>query len=253
MNRLRALLVIVLGLGLAAGMVMAGVWQFEVYGRQGADAAARRAAEPPIPLTSVALVGEPIRDGYGRTVTFRGSYEPAHQILLPVADRTDAYRVVTLLRQDDGSAVAVVRGVVTETASSRGGRPPLTPPQNAAVAPPPPEGQQTQNGILLPSEASAASPGGPDGLSSVRVPQLAQRWPGPLVEGFVTLTAAEATAQGLEPAVVALPEGRGRLRNAAYALQWWLFAGFTLVMAIRMARDVGRVPSAPLRLPSHDA
>ena len=237
MNRLRALLLILLGLGLAAGMVLAGVWQLRVYASQGAEAAARRAAEPPVPLTSVAPVGEPIRDGYGRTVTVRGSYEPAHQILVPVTDRTDAYRVVTLLRQDDGRAVAVVRGVVTESGD----------------APPPPEAPQTQSGILLPSEEAAVSPGGPDGLGSVRVPQLAQRWPGPLVEGFVTLTAAEATAQGLEPAVVALPEGRGRLRNAAYALQWWLFAGFTLVMAIRMARDVGRVPSAPLRLPSHDA
>jgi hypothetical protein len=85
------------------------------------------------------------------------------------------------------------------------------------------------------------------------VPQLAQRWPGPLVEGFVTLSAAEATAHGLEQAAVTLPEGRGRLRNGAYALQWWLFAGFTLVMAVRMARDVARTPGADgppsLRLP----
>ena len=253
MNRLRALLLILLGLGLAAGMVLAGVWQLRVYASQGAEAAARRAAEPPVPLTSVAPVGEPIRDGYGRTVTLRGSYEPAHQILVPVTDRTDAYRVVTLLRQDDGRAVAVVRGVVTETASSRRGRPPLTPPQNAAAAPPPPEAPRTQSGILLPSEEAAVSPGGPDGLGSVRVPQLAQRWPGPLVEGFVTLTAAEATAQALEPAVVALPEGRGRLRNAAYALQWWLFAGFTLVMSVRIARDVGRTYSPAQHLPSPDA
>ena len=36
-----------------------------------------------------------------------------------------------------------------------------------------------------------------------------------------------------------LPEARGRLRNGAYAIQWWLFAGFTLVMAVRMARDLG--------------
>ena len=237
MNRLRALLLILLGLGLAAGMVLAGVWQLRVYASQGAEAAARRAAEPPVPLTSVAPVGEPIRDGYGRTVTLRGSYEPAHQILVPATDRTDAYRVVTLLRQDDGRAVAVVRGVVTESGD----------------APPPPEAPQTQSGILLPSEEAAVSPGGPDGLGSVRVPQLAQRWPGPLVEGFVTLTAAEATAQALEPAVVALPEGRGRLRNAAYALQWWLFAGFTLVMSVRIARDVGRTDSPAQHLPSPDA
>jgi cytochrome oxidase assembly protein ShyY1 len=224
MNRLRALLVVLLGIGLAAGMATAGVWQLQVYQRQGAEAAARRAAEPPVPLTEAAPVGAPVRNGYGRTVTFRGSYEAAHQVLVPVADRTDAYRVVTLLRQGDGSAVAVVRGIVMET----------------AAAPPPPEGPQTQSGILLPSEDAVASPGAPEDMGSVRVPQLAQRWPGPLVEGFVTLSPAEASAQGLEPVVVALPEGRGRLRNGAYALQWWLFAGFTLVMAVRIARDVGR-------------
>jgi surfeit locus 1 family protein len=240
MNRLRALLVVLLGVALAAGMVTAGLWQLRVYQRQGAEAAARRAAEPPVPLTEAAPIGVPVRDGYGRTVTFRGLYEAAHQVLVPVADRTDAYRVVTLLRQDDGSAVAVVRGVVTET----------------GTAPPPPDGRQAQSGLLLPSEQPVASPGGPEELSSIRVPQLAQRWPGPLVDGFVTLAAAESSAQGLEPAVVALPEGRGRLRNAAYALQWWLFAAFTAVMAVRIARDVARTPPSephpPLHLPSHD-
>src|SRR5918992_5051551 len=149
MNRLRALLVVLLGLGLAAGMVTAGLWQLRVYQRQGAEAAARRAAEPPEPLTEAAPVGAPVRDGYGRTVTFRGSYEAAHQVLVPVADRTDAYRVVTLLRQDDGSAVAVVRGVVTETAAA-----------------PPPEDTQTGSGILLPSEQPVASAGGPEELGS---------------------------------------------------------------------------------------
>ena len=84
---------------------------------------------------------------------------------------------------------------------------------------------------------------GPDGIGSVRIPQLAQRWPGPLVEGYVTLGPADAQTQGLQPAPTLLPEGRGRLRNGAYALQWWLFAGFTLVMAVRMARDVGRSPA----------
>jgi surfeit locus 1 family protein len=227
MNRLRALLVILLGIGLAAGMVTAGLWQLRVYQRQGAESAARRAALPPVPLTVVAPVGAPVRDGYGRTVTFHGSYEAAHQVLVPVADRTDAFRVVTLLRQEDGSAVAVVRGIVSESSS----------------APAPPEGPQPQSGILLPSEEADASPDGSKDVGSVRVPQLAQQWPGPLVEGFVTLSAAEASAQSLEPAVVALPEGRGRLRNGAYALQWWLFAGFTVVMAVHIARDVGRRPA----------
>ena len=120
--------------------------------------------------------------------------------------------------------------------------------------PPPPGGPQQIRGVLLPSEPAAQGIGA-DGLGSLRIPQLAQRWPGPLIDGFVTLDAADAGAQGLEPAPVVLPEGRGRLRNGAYALQWWLFAAFTVVMAVRIARDVGRPPvAADLEppLPSRD-
>jgi hypothetical protein len=43
----------------------------------------------------------------------------------------------------------------------------------------------------------------------------------------------------LAPAEWRLPEARGRLRNGAYAMQWWLFAAFTLFMAFRIARDIG--------------
>ena len=118
--------------------------------------------------------------------------------------------MVTLLRQADGSAVAVVRGVVTaELGRAAADRPPVT-----------------QVGVLLPSEDAA-----PDRLPAGRArlgagAQLAQQWPGPLVDGFVMLSAADAAAQGLEPAPPRLPEARGRLRNGAYAVQWWLFAAF---------------------------
>jgi surfeit locus 1 family protein len=223
MARVRAALVVLLGLVLAAGMVTAGWWQLEVYRRQGAEAAAARAAEPARPLPSVVRAGSPVQDGYGRTVTLRGAYEGEHQVQVALPDRTDAFRVVTLLRLDNGDAVAVIRGVVTET-----------------TAGPPPVEVLEQSGILLPSE-EAVDPSARSGeLSSVRIAQLAQRWPGPLVDGLVVLGPAEAQAQGLTPAEVALPEARGRLRNGAYALQWWLFAAFAVVMAIRIARDVAR-------------
>jgi hypothetical protein len=140
--------------------------------------------------------------------------------------------VVSLLRTDDGRALAVVRGMLFA----------LDP------LPPPPPGPQQVRGVLLPSEGAVGPSDGPDGIGSVRIPQLAQRWPGPLIEGFVTLGPADAQAQGLQAAPVPLPEGRGRLRNGAYALQWWLFAGFTVVMAVRMARDLAQ-PSPRDTLP----
>ena len=94
----------------------------------------------------------------------------------------------------------------------------------------------------MPSEETGSGGGG----DKVVLPVLAQQWPGPLVGGFVTLSAPAAAAQRLEPAPVALPEAPGRLRNGAYAIQWWLFAGFTLVMTTRIIRDVGRDADAAL-------
>lgn len=220
MTRLRQVLIVALGLLVAAGMVWLGIWQLDVYTAQGEAVALRRAAEPPVDLASVAPAGAAVRDGYGRSVQFEGSYLGQHQLELPVGDRPDRHRVLTPLRQPDGSIVAVVRGLGT----------------GAAADPPP--GRVNQVGVLLPSEQSA---GGPvTELTAVQLPVLAQRWPGPLVDGFVILSAADAREQGLEPAVASLPTGSGRLRNGAYALQWWVFAAFAVAMAIRMARDQGR-------------
>ena len=170
-----------------------------------------------MPLGSVAPAGAAVRDGYGRTVTFAGTYDPAHQRLLAVDGVTDRHRVATLLRTDDGAGVVVVRGVATETGST------------------PPTGRQEEVGLLLPSEEPGQMESGDQ---PVRVAELVQTWPGPLVDGYVTLSAGDATSQGLEPAEVRLPEGRGRLRNGAYAMQWWLFAGFAVVMSVRIARDL---------------
>jgi cytochrome oxidase assembly protein ShyY1 len=229
MTRFWQVLVIALGLAVAAAMVMMGYWQLEVYRNQGQAAAERRAAAPPVPISSVARAGAPVKDGYGRSVTVEGSYDPALQLLVPVEDRTDQFRVLSGLRQPDGSLVAVVRGVVFET----------------ATAPTPPSGPVHQVGVLLPSEEHVPETDLSSGqLASVRLPALAQQWPGPMIDGFVTLSSADASKQQLAPAEWRLPEARGRLRNGAYAMQWWLFAAFTLFMSFRIARDLGIEPEA---------
>lgn len=220
--------VVALGVVLAAAMVVLGVWQLDVYQRQGNDAALRRAAAPPVALSAVAPPGGTVDDGYGRRVTFSGTYEPGLQVVVP-GDR--GYRVLTGLRQADGSVVAVVRGA-----------------EPGPGSPVPPTGTVSRTGVLLPSEETAESTAVlPDGqIGSVRLPTLAQTWPSPLVNGFVTLDADGSSAEGLSPVEVDLPEGQGRLRNGAYALQWWVFAAFALGMSIRVARDIGRLEERDL-------
>jgi cytochrome oxidase assembly protein ShyY1 len=208
-------------------MVVLGFWQLQVYHRQGAAAAARQASAPPIPLSSVARPGAPANEGFGRPVAFEGSYDPSLQLLVPEADGA-GFRVLTALRQADGSVVAVVRGIVPEP-----------------DAPPPPNGLVQQVGVLLPTEEHVPEADLPSGqIASVRLPALAQQWPGPMIDGFVTLSSADAASQGLAAPPLQLPEAPGRLRNVAYVGQWWLFAAFVLFMTFRMARDIGREDGA---------
>jgi cytochrome oxidase assembly protein ShyY1 len=227
MTRFKQALVITLGIGLAAVMVGLGFWQLQVYHRQGAAAAARQASAPPIPLSSVARPGAPANEGFGRPVAFEGSYDPALQLLVPEEDGA-GFRVLTALRQADGSVVAVIRGIVPEP-----------------NAPPPPKSPVQQVGVLLPTEEHVPETDLPSGqIASVRLPALAQQWPGPMIDGFVILSSADAASQGLAAAPLQLPEAPGRLRNVAYVGQWWLFAAFVLFMAFRMARDIGREEGA---------
>lgn len=216
---LRQVLIVLAGLLAAGLMVVAGLWQLDVYQQQGQAQAERRATQPAVAVSSVAQAGEVIVDGYGRRVQFSGAYLPGVQVLVPVEGSGD-FRVVSALRLDDGDVLPVVRGLVA-----------------SPDAPPAPTAASTGAGVLLPSEEAPAGDL-PDGqLSSVRVTTLAQQWPGPLVSGYATLSAADAAAQGLRPAAVQLPEAPGRLRNGAYALQWWVFAAFALALAVKMARD----------------
>lgn len=224
MVRLKQALIVLAGAALAAVMAVLGVWQLDVYHAQGARRAAERAAQAPVALTSVAPAGTAVTDGYGRSVSFDGTYDAALALLVPVEGTVGQFRVVTAFRQSDGSVVPVVRGLTT-----------------SRTVPDPPAGPVRQVGVLLPSEEDQrGAVDAPGQLSTIRIPVLAQRWPGPLVSGFVTLAPDESARQHLTPVTLALPSASGRLRNGAYALQWWVFAAFAVILAVRMARDYGR-------------
>ncbi|WP_152365121.1 SURF1 family protein [Microlunatus speluncae] len=221
--------VILLGLLLAAAMGVLGYWQAQVYQSQGLEAAAQRAAEPARPLTEVAPVGVAVADGYGRTVTMTGSYRSDLQLLVRSGD--GQVRVLTGFEQADGSLVAVVRGLL---------------PAGASTPPPLPSGTLTQTGFFLPSEDDGEAGGDRAGeIPAIRVQRLAQTWPGSLVNGYVTLAPADADRQGIAAAPYRLPDAPGRLRNGAYAVQWWVFAAFAIGMSIKVSRDLGKPRQQP--------
>lgn len=216
-------LVGVVGFGLALAMIWLGLWQMQVFESKENSSAVARAAQPAVWLLDFVGTDGTVGDIYGKTVWVSGSYQPADQVLVAGEDGT--VRVLTALLLADGRVLPVVRGTVGS----------LTVP-----APPPPAGTVTQTGVFLPSEARADHPVPADALGSVRLPLLAQRWSQPLLPGFITLGAADAAAQGLSPAIAVLPTGEGSVQNIGYALQWWVFAAFAVLLTVRFVRTIGR-------------
>ncbi|MGV8849166.1 MAG: SURF1 family protein [Propionibacteriaceae bacterium] len=217
-SRLVPLLIVALGVVLALVMGWLGLWQAQVFVNTGKSAAAAITEGPPLPLDE-SVTGDAIGGLWGHTVLITGKYLPTQQVRVVGEDGTQ--RVVTAFRLNDGRVVAVARGVGAVTAKA-------------------PEGLLTQSGVFLPTEAQAdhAVPAG--AYASVRLQALAQNWPQQVVSGYLTLDAAEASRQGLAAAPVVLPALQGEERNAGYALQWWAFAAFALVMSVVIARNYRR-------------
>lgn len=214
------LAVVLLGTVVTLAMLLLGLWQMQVFEDQGDRDAARRAAAAPVELLPQIPRDGSVGDVYGRNVTVHGSYRSAESVI--VADRDGTRRILTALILADGRALPVVRGTTSGPAT------------------PPPDGELTVTGVFLPSEAGDDR-SVPDGeLSSVRLPVLQQRWAEQLTPGFITQQGSDATAQGLSPAVVKLPSQDGKFRNFGYALQWWVFAAFAVVMTVIWVRTLAR-------------
>lgn len=224
-------LIVVVGATVAMIMVFLGLWQMSTFRTQGAEANRQRAEQPAVTLPAQAS-GEEVMALYGRQVTVTGEYLPDHQVYVGEAP---PMRVLTAFRTTDGRVIAIVRGQV-----ARGQKPP-----------PPPPGRVTQTGLLMPSEKKRDELPAQDlpqpRIPAVKLEALAQSWPGPMVNGFLTLGASDSKSQTMTPVQVELPEGEGRARNAGYALQWWVFAAFALVMTVVWARQVSGAPRRPGR------
>ncbi len=211
---------LIVAVGVVAALIMGwlGLWQAQVFANQGKSAAAAITGEP-IAALDASVTGDGVNGLWGRTVSVTGHYIATQQVLVVSKDGTG--RVLTGFQLADGRVVAIARGVGSGREV-------------------PPSGDLTQTGVFLPTEAAADWPVPSGTYGSVRLQALAQVWPQPVVSGYVTLDASEAQSQGLSVAAVVLPTLDGQFRNAGYALQWWAFAIFALVMSVLLARNYRR-------------
>lgn len=172
----------------------------------------------------------------GRPVTVSGTYDAGRQVLVSGKrlGGQDGYWVLTPLRTASGALVPVVRGFAAGSTA----RAPAA--QLAPVT-----GTVSVRGVLqVPEEGTDSTARPPTGtVVAADTADLVNLWGGPI---YNVLVFTSAGSSGVAPGAVALtpvppaPADSGGgigLRNAAYAVQWWLFAVFALLLWWRMVRQ----------------
>jgi cytochrome oxidase assembly protein ShyY1 len=179
----------------------------------------------------------------GREVRVAGEFEPAGSLVVPgrALEGRTGYLVLSPFRvSDDGTGgeswadlsgapvLAVVRGWVASPAD--------------AAALTVPEGDVTLTGWLQVGEATSGSAAVVDGQTEqIALSALVNEWGGPIYTGYLVATQGPGSPE--DGGVAALPRptldgGSGaNLQNVFYALQWWLFGGFAVLLWVRLVRD----------------
>jgi cytochrome oxidase assembly protein ShyY1 len=214
-----------LALVLIVVMTALGLWQLSVFDDRQQRDGAEQLEQEPVPLEDVMGPDDAFPgDAVGRPVTVEGRYEvgePLYVEGLPGHD--DAYAVVAPLVDATGSAILVVRG-------STDARP--------AAVPPAPEGPVSVVGVLEPSTADGEPVDENRVATGLRIAELVPGFSRDLYSGYVVLRTSEPP-EPLPPVEPPIPDPSlaAGLRNLAYALQWWVFAGFVGFMWWRIVRD----------------
>ncbi len=204
-----------------------GRWQLGVAEDTASrEALAQARSLTPVDLTTVLAPHTAFPGELGtRPVTATGAYADQGQVLVPdrLLGGVSGLWVITPFVLDEGGAtLPVLRGFVED-------------PQEAGA---PPTGTLTITGALAPGESPVTGTLPEGQIGSVDLSVLVNTWPGDLYNAFVFL-AAEDPVAGAQLTKVPTPVAPSGLkwRNAAYAVQWWVFAAFAFWMWWRMVRD----------------
>lgn len=212
-----------------------GLWQLNVARDKGQAEAIKAAPTRPVAALSTVLqpnAAFPV-DGSGRRITATGRYDAAEQLLVTprrLHGRTGYWVLTPLVLEGTGARIAVMRGFVTEPGQA------TRPPADTAV---------TVSGTLAPGEspADSASALPPGQIGTIDMSVLVNMWHGPVYNAFVFATGEQPDVTAASgPQIQRVPPppligGGLAWRNAAYALQWWVFALFAAYMWWRMVRD----------------
>jgi len=215
----RSVALTVLAVILSALCIVAGLWQ----GSRTRDIveAEQAALSAPIPVLEAASVDGFPATSVGRPVTAAGEYADAEQLLVAQREldaRPGNWVIAPFVI--DGVTVAVLRGWVES-------------PTSPALAVP--AGPVRLEGALQPFEDFYAEQARrPDGaLVAVSRSEIEGAWGGRVVSLILVLRSeAPASVPAPEPVplTVQTADVPFPLQNAAYTLQWFVFAGFVWVM-----------------------
>lgn len=236
-----------------------GAWQLDRAYERAELAAQQEAAEAvaagPAWLGDVLAPQESfLGELVGREVRVTGAYDASGTLLVPgrALEGRVGYLVLTPFRvSDDGTGgaswadlsgppvLALVQGWVADPAD--------------AAALTLPRGEVTVTGWLQAGESTSGSAAVVGGQTDhIALSALVNEWGGPIYTGYLVATKGPGSPD--EGGVAALPRptidgGSGaNLQNIFYALQWWLFGGFAVLLWLRLVRDEmagGRRGGAP--------
>jgi cytochrome oxidase assembly protein ShyY1 len=240
---------LVAALALAATMVFLGRWQLDRY-EQRSDLNERVAAGGsgeavavesvlPVPTGEAGTVGEPTpASAAWRRVTITGVYDSSRELL--VRNRTGngqaGFEVVTPLVRADGTAILVDRGWVPADPAG---------PTVAPKVPAAPSGTVTIIGRVHPTESGGTDTVVIGGRTEIRriatgpISRYLNQYP--VFDAY--LLAVDGTP-GATSTTIGVPT-QNAWQNAAYVVQWWLFAGLTLVGFVYLLRKEIQQPSRP--------
>ncbi len=215
--------------------VRLGMWQLGIaQGEAEREAIERARAAPLVDVTTLLRPSTPFPTAaVSARVSAVGEYAPEGQFLVPnrrLGEVRGFWLVTPFVVEGSGVRLPVLRGFTVHP---------------EALDTPPPTGRRTVVGGLSPTEPplSHAQPLPSGQLASIDASVLVNTWPGETYNAFLFLDSEDPEA-AVDRALTRLPTPLGdtglQLRNAAYALQWWVFAGFALWLWWRMVRDAHR-------------